>query len=256
VTALALVLATTGAGPGAAVTKGGASVTPLPGAAAVFLVGDSVAYSLWYQFDQGMARDVVVHGSTQLGCGLIAYPLVVDGGPQATDPGCPGFDSRWPHEVRGASPDVAVLMLGIGEQFDRQVDGSTVRFGTPAYHDFLFRELDRRVAVLNEAAHPVVLLSIPCHDAADSGVSDIPKIINDEHRVNWVNGVQREYAAAHASTVTLLDLHGYLCGSGYTNELDGVQLRTDGLHFTVPGAALIWRWLAPQLVAIRDHRRG
>ena len=35
---------------------------------------------------------------------------------------------------------------------------------------------------------------------------------------------------------------------GYTDTREGVQLRVDGLHFTAGGAAIVWRWLGPQLI--------
>ena len=37
------------------------------------------------------------------------------------------------------------------------------------------------------------------------------------------------------------------CSGGYTNEVDGITLRTDGLHFTQDGAAYVWKFLVPQI---------
>ena len=227
----------------------GQVVAPAPGAVRVFVLGDSVAWVLWRDFRQETAPDLAVRGSTQLGCGLIAVPVVVDGQVEPLGSSCAEFDSRWPKELAAINPDVAVLMLGIGEQFDRQVEGDTVPFGTPAYEDFLDRQLDERVALLGAGGRPVVLMTVPCHGALESGVSQDPVIINDERRVQWLNDVQRRYASTHPD-VRLIDLHGFLCSGGYTDDLDGVHpLRTDGIHFTPDGVQLIWRWLAPQLVS-------
>jgi lysophospholipase L1-like esterase len=49
------------------------------------------------------------------------------------------------------------------------------------------------------------------------------------------------------SDVDLMDLHGRLCASGFTESIDGIKLRTDGLHFSPAGARFVWQWLAPQL---------
>jgi hypothetical protein len=97
----------------------------------------------------------------------------------------------------------------------------------------------------------VVLVTVPCHQVLESGVSDIPVVINDDRRVRWLNDVQVRYAAAHAPAVVLADLYGYLCSGGYTDQLGGVDpLHTDGLHFTEEGVQMVWRWLAPQLVQV------
>ena len=35
----------------------------------------------------------------------------------------------------------------------------------------------------------------------------------------------------------------------YTDSIDGVQVRDDGVHFTRDGSVLVDKWLAPQLEA-------
>jgi peptidoglycan/LPS O-acetylase OafA/YrhL len=221
------------------------------GAVRTFIIGDSVAWVLWSKVRQETVPDLEVRGSTQLGCGLIAVPVVVDDQVEPLGPTCDQFDARWPGEVAAYRPDVAVLMLGVGEQFDRRVDGHTLRFGTPPYRRFLEGELDRRVALLGGGVRPVVLVTVPCHQARETGVSQNPVIINDEHRVQWLNAVQRRYVRSHTDQVRLVDLHGFLCPDGYTDAVGGVDpLHTDGVHFTRAGVQLIWRWLGPQLVDI------
>ncbi len=234
-----------------AATTARPDVPAAEGAVRTFVIGDSVAWVLWSKVRQRTVPGLEVRGSTQLGCGLIAIPVVVDGQVEPLGPTCDEFDSRWPGEVAAYEPDVAVLMLGVGEQFDRRLDGGTVRFGTPAYATFLRRALDERVALLGGGSRPVVLVTVPCHRAPENGVSQNPIIINDEDRVRWLNSVQRRYARDHADQVHLVDLHGFLCPDGYTDAVGGVDpLRTDGVHFTRAGVQLVWRWLEPQLVDI------
>jgi peptidoglycan/LPS O-acetylase OafA/YrhL len=229
----------------------GPAAPALPGAVRVYVIGDSVAYGLWFEFQQATDPGIVVRGSTQLGCGLLQLPLVVSGQVEPLDPSCPPFDKRWPLEVKEIDPGVVVLMLGIGEQFDREVGGATVTFGTPAYERFIDEQIDQRMQLLGAGGRPVALVTVPCHRVLESGVNQIPVIINDESRVDWLNGVQRRYAASHAGQVSIIDLHGFVCPNGYTEQIPGVQqLHTDGLHFTPEGVQAIWRWMGPQLVAL------
>jgi lysophospholipase L1-like esterase len=51
--------------------------------------------------------------------------------------------------------------------------------------------------------------------------------------------------------VSVLDVNNLLCPEGrFTGELHGVEMHTDGVHFTRAGALLIWEWLVPQLDAL------
>jgi lysophospholipase L1-like esterase len=55
----------------------------------------------------------------------------------------------------------------------------------------------------------------------------------------------------------LIDLHGYACPGGeFPEAIDGLELQPDGVHFSLEGAALIWRWLAPQLTEIAEQHRN
>jgi hypothetical protein len=105
---------------------------------------------------------------------------------------------------------------------------------------------------------PVVLVTVPCHAALESGVSQDPVIINDERRVQWLNDVQRRYAARHSDQVKLVDLHQFLCADGYSNSIHGVhELRSDGVHFTPAGVQMIWKWMGPQIIRFaRDSHSG
>lgn len=241
---------TAGAGPPAGAPVAAAAVQQRrPGDTAVYLLGDSVPYSLRVGFRPATVPGLFVAGSTQLGCGLIPVPLAVDGQPKTLDERCRPWDAAWPADVTAVRPAVAVLFAGIGEQFDHVVDGKIVRFGTPAYEQHLVRVLDSDSRRLGAGRRPVALVTVACHQVPDSGLSPDPPIINDEARVRWLNGVLTRYANAHPR-VTLLDLHGFLCADGYTATRDGVTLRSDGLHFSEAGAAVVWRWLGPRLLRL------
>ena len=41
-----------------------------------------------------------------------------------------------------------------------------------------------------------------------------------------------------------------MSGGKYAATIDGVTMRTDGVHFTLPGARLLWKWLGPEVLRI------
>ena len=62
------------------------------------------------------------------------------------------------------------------------------------------------------------------------------------------NTLLRSFVAAHAAQASLLDLGGHASPGGrYASTVDGVLLRSDGVHFTVQGAAWLTPWIAKDL---------
>jgi peptidoglycan/LPS O-acetylase OafA/YrhL len=240
---------TAGAGsPAAAPTAAAVAQPRQPGDTAVYLLGDSVPYSLRVGFRPETVPGLFVAGSTQLGCGLIPVPIAIDGEPKALDPRCVPWDAAWPRDVVAVQPDVGVLFPGIGELFDQVVDGRVLTFGTPDFERHLVRTLTSDARRLGADRRPVAVVTVACHRVPDSGLSKDPAIINDEQRVRWLNGVLTRFAGQQR--LPLVDLHDFLCADGYRESLDGVRLRTDGLHFGEQGAAVVWRWLGPQLMRL------
>jgi lysophospholipase L1-like esterase len=46
----------------------------------------------------------------------------------------------------------------------------------------------------------------------------------------------------------VVDLNAFVSPGGtYTNQLNGVELRYDGVHFNPDASQLVFRWLLPQL---------
>jgi len=71
-------------------------------------------------------------------------------------------------------------------------------------------------------------------------------------RVDAWNALLRAEAAKHPATVTVLDLNRVVCPDGaFTWSINGMKVRSDGLHFT-PAAVqkLIAPWLLPQLARL------
>ena len=176
--------------------------------------------------------------------------IVVDGRPTPPADGCEDWAAGWPAEVLAAHPDVAVLFLGIGEQYDALVGGTVISFGTPEYSRYLDDYLDQALADLAAAAPHVAVVNLPCHRVVEDGSNEVNAIIDDQTRIDWLNTYLAAYQRRSSTSFTLLDLDKFLCLDGDPVQRDGVQMRGDGLHFTPEGASIVWRWLGPQLRAV------
>ena len=162
---------------------------------------------------------------------------------------CAEWADRYAAGVKKYRPQVATLLLGGWELFDRRVNGQTRRVGTPAMEQYLRTELDRARTILTSGGASLALLTTPCLSVATRDLGAWGEAErSDPKRIQWLNHVWARYAADHPTDVHLLDLAAIACPGGkYAAQIDGVTMRTDGEHFTPEGARVIWRWLAPQL---------
>jgi peptidoglycan/LPS O-acetylase OafA/YrhL len=257
-TVVVVLLGTAGLAGSTASASQNARAAATPGRSATYLraelVGDSVPLGLTSRFDTSAAPGLVVGGSFRLGCGITPEPRVIDGVTLQQPAECPPWSTIWPQEVTQAKPEVVALFVGIYEQFDRVVDGHALRFGTPEYSAYLTRSFDNMRQAVARSGARVALVNAPCRKILDLGTSPDPAIANDPARIAWINSWAASYAADATHATSLIDLHRFVCPNGYQNDLDGVRLRDDGLHFSVAGSSLVWRWLGPQLRLAADQR--
>jgi hypothetical protein len=139
---------------------------------------------------------------------------------------------------------------------DAKINGSYQHVGQPAFDGYLTAQLDRAIAIASARHAAVVLLTAAYthrSDRPDGGLydEDLPS-----HVDAW-NALLRQEAARHPGTVTVLDLNRLVCPTGrYTATLDGIAMRSDGLHYT-PAAVqrVIAPWLLPRLEALATTGR-
>ena len=233
----------------------GARPSPVPDAQGrlvdAFLLGDSQSYGLRVYYGN-QVRGLAVNGSTQLGCGTLLPERHVDGQTVPNIPACAEWEPRWTQEIEREKPDLVVLMLGLGELYDRLVDDRVVRFGTTDYRDWLYSEIDRRREVVEGNDSRLVLTTVLCMRISADAADVNAQVANDPERLEWLNDTIRGYGSAH--DVGVVDLHGTVCSDGYQERVDGVDLRDDGLHLNQGGASLVWGQLGPALV--REARRS
>jgi peptidoglycan/LPS O-acetylase OafA/YrhL len=218
------------------------------------IFGDSVAWTLGaYMPDHpGLAmNNIAIQG-----CGITLQNAILElGTPHSLYPYCPGWPAKYQGAINIDDPDVGVLLLNRWELMDAKINGagSYTHVGQPDFDRYLTGQLDQAVQIItSHGAHLVLLTAAYTHrsERPDGGLyaEDQPA------RVDALNALLRAEATRHPATVTLLDLNKLVCPDGrYTESIGGLQVRSDGLHFTPQGVRqLIAPWLLPQLTAIAN----
>lgn len=213
------------------------------GVARVAVVGDSQAFSLAEYAPPVDELGIRVDRVSVLGCGLDTADVVFDGERVGKDK-CRNAGELRRADVERLDPDVVVVHTGFWEAYDAITDETTVTF--PSDDWFRRREaaIDQGLAQLSEGDHELVVLTTPCFGegpgAASIGGDQIPD------RVDAVNDMLRRAAETHGARI--VDYGAYLCPDGVNPiDVEGITVRPDGVHLERAGAALVWRWLAPQL---------
>ncbi len=235
-----------------------ANQPPRPGATRVLLVGDSIAFTLGnVGLPSHLQDNVWVRGAQHIGCGLYGGTPFSDGVAGKNQAECTDWPEKWAKAVRTDKPDVAAILVGAWEVFDRQVDGRVLTVGTPAMEQSLRDQLDRARTVLTADGAQLAILTTPCFATVQRDLGQWGEVErSDPSRVQWLNAVWRRYAADHPTDVHIVDLERHACPEGTSPAtIDGITMRTDGAHFTDAGAKLMWEWLAPRLHRISTDAR-
>lgn len=243
---------------------------PLPTAAAfdqpaedirVSVVGSSIAQSLRDGFDAGQYPGLDVSGHTQRGsCNPIPLTFRFQGGGEVEeDVTCQVWRDRWPQEVRRAGADVVLTPIELAFTQPLVVEGRTIEPGSRQYAEQIRRGLDALLQQTTESgARQLQIINATCHDDP-AGFRDGQEVGAVTIDPGPTNAVVQEWAAQQQEasgpvSVAALDLNGAVCGAGYRPEINGATLYSDRVHFSREGAALVWTWLAPQVVTAWGFR--
>jgi hypothetical protein len=216
----------------------------------VLVLGDSVAWSL-ASYLPPEPRIWLINGAIQ-GCGIARLPDIrYLGTPHTNYPGCTRWDSRWRDTVARFDPDVVVILLDRWELMDRRLNGRYQHVGDADFDAYLTTELDLAWTIAAERGARVVVLTAPYTRRAerpDGGLWDE----DTPQRTDAWNRLLATAAAAHPARPAILNLNSVVCPGGrYTSTVDGLRVRSDGLHFTPDGVRkVIAPWLLPQLLTL------
>jgi peptidoglycan/LPS O-acetylase OafA/YrhL len=212
--------------------------------------GDSVSWTIGTYLPKHPG--IETHVRAIEGCGIALLPDILElGTPHTNYPNCDKWPTRWQKGVTADDPDVSVILLNRWELMDRKLDGTYQHVGDPAYNAYLLGQLDKAVTIAGSRGAAVVLLTAAyTHRAEKPDGTLYPE--DQPARVDAWNQLLQQEQAKRAKQVTILDLDKLVCPQGkFTWSLHGLQIRSDGLHFTPAGVQkVIAPWLLPQLAAI------
>jgi hypothetical protein len=216
----------------------------------VTFLGDSVSWVIGTYLPPHPGLQVSVRAIQ--GCGIATLPDILEmGTPHTNYPGCTAWEGRWRNAVNADNPDVAVIELNRWELMDRKYQGRYQHVGEPAYDSYLSAQLDAAVTIAGSRGAAVVLLTAAyTHRAEKPDGGLYPE--DQPQRVDAWNALLRAETTRRPGKVTVLDIDPVVCPHGtFTWSVNGVRIRSDGLHYTPAGVhAIIAPWLLPKVAAI------
>jgi peptidoglycan/LPS O-acetylase OafA/YrhL len=213
----------------------------LPGTRTVAVFGDSVAWTMMRYLPP--AQGLSFTNYTTIGCGIArGGPYRYVGETLNQKPECDAWPSRWSQRINHDRPDVVLLMVGRWEIVDRVNEGDWTHIGDDTFDAYLRGELQRALDILTSTGARVVVTTEPYNRRGERADGSLYPEDQPARADRW-NTLLRSVIGKRPD-VTLLDLNKKLCPDGYyTNKVDGIKMRIDGVHPT-PEAV---KWLTPWL---------
>ncbi|GAY14524.1 membrane protein [Mycobacterium sp. shizuoka-1] len=208
----------------------------------VSVFGDSIGWTMMRYLPP--TPGITFLDRTTIGCGLVrGGPYRYSGVSLEQKPECDTWPERWAQRIGHDRPDVVLMMVGRWEVVDRKWNGNWAHIGQPDFDKYLESELRRALDILGSTGALVVVATEPYsrHGEQASG-----KLYPEDQpgRVDQWNTLLRKVVDGRPN-VTVLDLNKKLGpNGGYTNKINGVQVRSDGVHPT-PNAV---KWMTPWLL--------
>ncbi len=147
-------------------------------------------------------------------------------------------------------PNVVVVLAGRWEVVDREYKGNWTNILHPAYAAYVKSQLEMASTLVTTTGANLVFLTAPCTDEGEQPDGQ-PWPEDNPARLAEYNKLVRQVAARHPKTDSVVDLDAAVCPGGkFTSSLDGVAVRrSDGIHFTDQGGAVLAKDLMPAVVA-------
>jgi len=211
----------------------------------VSVFGDSIGWTWMHYLPPTPGFAFLDH--TVIGCSLVrGTPYRYIGQTLDQKQECDGWPFRWSTQVSQDHPDVALLIIGRWETVDRVNEGQWTHIGDPTFDAYLNGELERALNIISSTGVRVVVATVPYSRGGEKPDGRLyPE--DQPDRVNLWNTMLRR-TVSHHPNVAILDLNKKLCPDGvYTAKVDGIKVRSDGVHLTPEGVKWLTPWLEESL---------
>lgn len=224
----------------------GANAKPDPGTKTVAVFGDSVAWTLLRYLPPTPGLHFVNY--TTIGCGIArGGPYRTTGEELTQKPECDTWPNRWAQRISHDRPDEVLLMIGRWELVDRVNEGEWTHVGDDAYDAYLRGELNRALDILGSTGARVVVTTAPYNRRAEKADGTLYPEDRPQRADAW-NDLLREVVDARPNA-TVLDLNEKMSPRGYyTTKVNGIRLRSDGVHPTPEAVEWLTPWLTEALL--------
>ncbi len=218
-----------------------------PGDLRVAVFGDSIAWTLMRYLPETPGLDFADY--TTIGCGIARggpYEYVGQELPQK--PECDAWPARWAQRIGHEKPDVVLLIVGRWEVVDRLNEGRWTHIGEPGYDAYLRGELNRALDILGSTGARLVVTTEPYNRRAEKADGSLyPE--DEPKRVEQWNTLLRSVVDERPNA-TVLDLNKKLSPNGYyQTRVDGIRVRSDGVHPTPEAVEWLTPWLMEALTS-------
>ena len=218
----------------------------------LLLVGDSTAYTLGlglgaYERDY----DIEQKNSAILGCGVTdGAEFELQGVVNQMNSDCSGaagtesWTQVWQHELSTFDPNVVMILAGRWEVANRTYQGRWTNIMQPQYAAYVKHQLESAVMLAGSRGAKVILLTAPCYDTGEQPDGQAwPE--DSSQRLDKYNSIVRQVGSSDPNT-TVINFTALACPSGhYQTDIDGVDARYDGVHFTIGGGVVFESALFP-----------
>jgi peptidoglycan/LPS O-acetylase OafA/YrhL len=222
--------------------------------ASIALVGDALAssiapgFAVWNEEHEDDQVRLDTHVTDDCPPGAPG-PVRLAGETIGEQTACTGWEPRLPELLDATSADVVVVVTGLGELGDREIDGAWRHLGDPLYDSWLATQLGELADELADAGAPVLWAAIP-HvrlPGADGDWTRYPE--NDPRRVDRYNELVR--AAAEGHDLDVVDMTAWAQELPRGGEFSA-DYRQDGATFTEAGARVAAGWIAREVLRVID----
>ena len=208
----------------------------------VSVFGDSVGWTLMRYLPATPGFTFINH--TLVGCGIVrGGPFRYSAESGNPKPECETWPSRWADQIANDRPNVVLLVVGRWETIDRVHDGRWTHVGDPSFDAYLTGELRQALQVLGITGARIVVTTEPYNRRAESPDGSLYPEDQPDRIDHWNTLVGN--VVAQFPNARVLDLIKKLDPGGvYATKVEGIKMRSDGVHPTAEAV----KWLTPWLL--------